>query len=94
MDFVNAFGFHRRYQPDAMALFFPDAQKEPATYAAVETAICNVAVRISNERVARGDVIGIEVANDFFTRCFCLLARDLALSAFPVTPRRSRRSLL
>ena len=66
MTFVEAFQFHRRYNPKAPAVFFPDAQDEPTSYTALGDMSRAVIGRLRSAGIARGDVVALDLSNELF----------------------------
>jgi acyl-coenzyme A synthetase/AMP-(fatty) acid ligase len=81
MDFVSAFAFHRRYQPDSPAVFFPDVQERPTTYRQLDVLVLNAAVKILAAGMRRGDIAKIKVSDSFVHAVLLLACARLGIVA-------------
>ncbi len=64
MTFVEAFQFHRHYDPDAPAILFPDAQAAPTTYAALDEITRAALARLLSAGLRKGDVAVLDISNE------------------------------
>jgi acyl-CoA synthetase (AMP-forming)/AMP-acid ligase II len=64
MTFVESFLFHRRYNPDAPAVLFPDAQTVPTSYAALDELTRAVSGRLRSAGIAQGDVVALDFSDE------------------------------
>src|SRR5262245_33206403 len=64
MTFVEAFRFHRRFNPDAPAVLFPDGQAAPTSYAALDDIATAAIGRLRSAGIAQADVVVLDVSNE------------------------------
>lgn len=87
MDFVSAFHFHRRYQPEAPALFFPDDQKERVNYSELAILIAAAQSKLADAQIRRGDIVGIDLSNQFHHAVLLLACARAGVATVSGDPR-------
>jgi len=88
MPFVSAFTYHRQFQPDSPAVFFPDAQEMPASYSDVDRITRSLAAHVIQMGVTRGDIVALTILNDFLHAMLLLTCARLGIVTMSGRPEQ------
>jgi acyl-coenzyme A synthetase/AMP-(fatty) acid ligase len=83
---LTTFSFFRDLQPDTPAVYFPDAQPEPATYSLLRALTVQTCRRVLDAGIAKGDVVAIEVSNEFLHALLLLACARIGVATVSGSP--------
>ena len=83
---LTTFSFFQDIQPDAPAVYFPDAQPEPATYSRLRALTVQTCLRVLDAGIVKGDVVAIEVSNEFLHALLLLACARIGVATVSGSP--------
>lgn len=86
MNFIEALLSHQQSFQDAPALFFPDAQTQPSSYAQIDEAITQAIRRLHDTGMVKGDIVALELSNEFLHALLLLACARFGIATLSGSP--------
>ena len=83
---LTTFAFFQNPWPDAPAVYFPDAQPEPATYSLLRALTVQTCRRVLDAGIIKGDVVAIEVSDEFLHALLLLACARIGVATVSGSP--------
>ena len=83
---LSTFAFFRQFPPNAPAVYIPDAQTAPSTYAQFRGMIAQTVRRLLDAGLAKGDVVALELSNEFLHALLLVACARIGVATLSGSP--------